>query len=483
MSPKVNQATAKAEETSQPEAEKAGPRKRGKPKAVPPAGEVSKPIHVISEFQSDAVELEERVPPRVARMTLYTITAFLIATVVWASVSSIDEIVVAPGKLVTTQPTIVVQPIETSIIRTIDVKAGDVVKAGQTLVTFDPTFTQSDVDQQRSRLAVLDAQVARTQAELDGADYAKLAGPSAEEQLQVELFGQRQAYYLAQLQNFDQQIAVQKAAIDSSQTQDAVLANQSETLAQIESTRQALYDKQNGSLLDLLNSRNARLDVDATRAQIAGSGAEAEHAVAKLEADRQAFIQDYRRTTMEQLVDFRGKRDEAAQELKKMELRRNMVTLTAPADAVVLEMAAKSIGSVVREAEPVVTLVPVDVPLEAEVSVNARDIGQVAVNDEARIKLDAYPFQKFGTATGTIRTMSRDAFTPDAASGAQGAAALPYFKARVPLDAASLDTKEGPMHLLPGMTVTAEIKVGTRTVISYFLYPLLRGLDDSIREP
>jgi len=455
----------------------------GQPIKGRPAAEPRKPAFVISEFQSDAVELEERVPPRVARLTLYGVTAFLASAVVWASVSSVDEIVVAPGKLVTSKPTLVVQPLETSIIRSIDVQPGDIVKAGQTLVTFDPTFTQSDVDQQRSRLAVLDAQVKRSQAELDGTDYAATAGSSEEERLQAELFGQRRAFYTAQLRNFDQQVAVQQAAMASSKSQASVLKNQSETLAQIETTRQALYDKQNGSLLDLLTSRNTRLDIDASRAQIEGSGQQAEHAIAKIEADREAFIEDYRRTTMEQLVDFRGKRDTAAEELKKMELRRDMVTMTAPADAVVLELAAKSIGSVVREAEPVVTLVPLDVPLEAEVSVNARDIGQVAVDDLARIKFDAYPFQKFGTADGTIRTVSRDAFTPDGKADTQGAAASPFFKARVLLDSSTFQTKEGAKQLLPGMTVSAEIKVGTRSVISYFLYPLLRGLDDSLKEP
>ena len=109
-----------------------------------------------------------------------------------------------------------------------------------------------------------------------------------------------------------------------------------------------------------------------------------------------------------------------------MELRRNMVALTAPADAVVLDLAQRSIGSVVREAEPVVTLVPLDVPLEAEVSVTARDIGRVARRRSVRVKFDAYPFQKYGTASGKIRTISRDAFTPNRAgrSSRHGSAAL-----------------------------------------------------------
>jgi HlyD family secretion protein len=440
---------------------------------------------VVAEFQPDAVELEEKLPPRIARLTLYGVTALIACAVVWASLSMIDEIVVAPGKLITTEPTIVVQPLETSIIRSIDVAAGDVVRAGQTLVTFDPTFTQSDVDQQRDKFAGLDAQVKRIEAELAGTDYTATAGDTPDERLQKQLFGQRRAFYQAQLRNFDQQIAGQAAALASAHAQEAVLADQSTTLARIEATRQALYDKQNGSLLDLLNSRNTRLDIDATLAGIHGTGLEAEHAIAKFRADRQAFIEDFRRASMEQLVTLRSQRAAAAEELKKMDLRRNLVTLTAPADAVVLELAQKSIGSVVREAEPVVTLVPLDVPLEAEVSVNARDIGQVAAGEATRIKFDAYPFQKYGTADGTIRTISRDAFNPATAADPQAAAAgggQPFFKARIQMAATGLAASP-ETRLLPGMTVNAEIKVGTRSVISYFLYPLLRGLDDSLREP
>ncbi|HEY4202517.1 MAG TPA: HlyD family type I secretion periplasmic adaptor subunit [Devosiaceae bacterium] len=462
-----------------------------KPAATPPAvidapraAAVTRPVPaIISEFQPDAVELEERVPPRVARLTLYGVTALILCGIAWASLASIDEIVVAPGKLITTTPTIVVQPLETSIIRTIEVADGDIVHAGQTLVTLDATFTQSDVDQQRSKFAALDAQVKRSEAELAGTDYAATAGSSPDEKLQVQLFGQRRAFYIAQLQNYDQQIAGQQAVMQSSVAQEAVLKNQSDTLAQVEAVRQSLYEHQTGSLLDLLNSRDARLDVDATLAQQHGNGIEAQHAMAKLQADRQAFIEDFRRATMEQLVDFRSNRDAAEDELKKMELRRNMVTLTAPADAVVLDLAQKSIGSVVREAEPIVTLVPLNVPLEAEVSINGGDIGHVLVDEPARIKFDAYPFQKFGTATGSIRTISRDAFPADPNAKATGAAALPFFKARVLLADTDLRQSSETVHLLPGMTVSAEIKVGSRSVISYFLYPLLRGLDDSIKEP
>ncbi|TAX64870.1 HlyD family type I secretion periplasmic adaptor subunit [Rhizobium ruizarguesonis] len=437
----------------------------------------------IAEFQSDAVELEERAPPRVARMTLYCVTALIASAIIWASVSSIDEVVIAPGKLVTTQPTIVVQPLETSIIRTIEVKAGEVVHAGQTLATLDATFSQADVDQQQAKFSALDAQVRRIEAELAGNDYT--AGDTPDQMLQAQLFGQRRAFYVAQLQNFEQQIAGQSAALLASKNQEAVLNDRRDGLSQIEAARERLYNKQSGSLITLLGSRDARLDVESDLTAVRGRADEAAHAYAKLSADRQAFIEDFRRAAMEQLVELRGQRDMADEELKKMALRRNMVVLTAPADSVVLDLAQRSVGSVVREAEPVVTLVPINVPLEAEVSINTRDIGRVAVGKEARVKLDAYPFQKYGTATGEVRTISQDTFLTgqqeQTATPSQPAA--PFFKARILLADTRLNATDVPVRLLPGMTVTTEIKVGNRTVISYFLYPLLRGLDNAIREP
>ena len=437
----------------------------------------------IAEFQSDAVELEERAPPRVARMTLYCVTALIASAIIWASVSSIDEVVIAPGKLVTTQPTIVVQPLETSIIRTIEVKAGEVVHAGQTLATLDATFSQADVDQQQAKFSALDAQVRRIEAELAGNDYT--AGATPDQVLQAQLFGQRRAFYMAQLQNFEQQIAGQSAALAASKNQEAVLNERRDGLSQIEAARERLYNKQSGSLITLLGSRDARLDVESDLTAVRGRADEAAHAYAKLRADRQAFIEDFRRAAMEQLVDLRGQRDMADEELKKMALRRNMVVLTAPADSVVLDLAQRSVGSVVREAEPVVTLVPINVPLEAEVSINTRDIGRVAVGKEARVKLDAYPFQKYGTATGEVRTISQDTFLTgqQEQTATPGQPPAPFFKARILLADTRLNATDVPVRLLPGMTVSTEIKVGNRTVISYFLYPLLRGLDNAIREP
>ena len=133
-----------------------------------------------------------------------------------------------------------------------------------------------------------------------------------------------------------------------------------------------------------------------------------------------------------------------------------------------------------KEAEPLYTLVPIDSPLEAEVLVEGLDVGQVKTAALTRLKLEPWPFQKHGTLTGRLRTLSEDVFNPDPKKEGE---ARPHYKARIEITSTKLRDVPPNFRLIPGMSVTAEINAGERTILSYFLYPLLRGLDESIREP
>lgn len=168
-----------------------------------------------------------------------------------------------------------------------------------------------------------------------------------------------------------------------------------------------------------------------------------------------------------------------------MDKRSRLVTLSAPVHAVVLEIAKRSAGSVVREAEPPFTLVPLDAQLEAEVQVESGDIGYVKLGDAARIKLDAFPFQLHGRRRAARAPASEDAFRRDTPGGAAGAAggADAYYLGRIALGGTRLEGMDAKNRLLPGMTVTGEVVVGKRTVISYLLWPLTKALDEAIREP
>jgi membrane fusion protein, hemolysin D len=437
---------------------------------------------VVAEFQPDAVEIEERTPPRFARLTLYCVVALIIAAVTWASFSRVDTIVVAQGKLTTTTSSLVVQPLETSVIRSIHAKVGDVVSRGQVLAVLDPTFSQADVDKLRVSVSALNAAVNRITAELNDHDYFPANSANTDENLQRQLFLQRKAFYDASIRNYNAQIASAKAVLKSSENEEALLSQRLETVQSIESMRTLLMNKDLGSKLNVLLSRDARLDVENNLARIRGNRVDYTHRLEKARADKEVFIEDFRRTAEQELVDTLAKRNSAAEDLKKAELRRQLIELKAPADGVVLEVADRTVGSVVREAETLFVLVPRDVPLQAEVKVEGKDVGRVAVGQPVRLKFEAFPFQKYGTGKGVVRVVSQDSFATNPKGEAERQSG-PYYRVLVDVTDMHLKAPANLVRMIPGMAVTAEMRTGDRRVISYFLYPLLRGLDESIREP
>ncbi|MFK4539626.1 hemolysin D [Bradyrhizobium ottawaense] len=436
----------------------------------------------VAQFQSDAAEIEQQTPPRVGRITLYCVVALIAAAITFACVSRVDMIVTAQGKLITTRPNLVVQPLETSVIREIRVKAGDAVNRGDVLAVLDPTFSQADLAQLRGRLAGLDASIGRLRAELDGADYGLDETANADQALQRRVFLQRKAAYDLQIQNYDAQIASAEANLKTAQSEELVLAQRLDTMQSIEAMRNALMAKEVGSRLNFLLSRDARLEVESNMARVRGSIVDNTHRLDKARADQKVFAAEFRRGAYQELVETLPKRDGTAEELKKAELRRQLIVLSAPADAVVLDIANRTVGSVVREAETLFVMVPRDETLRAEVNVEGRDIGQVAVGQAVRVKFEAFPFQKYGTATGEVGVISQDSFSPEAKAEGVRRSSAPYYRVLIDLRDTHLRLPSERVQLIPGMAVTAEMKVGQRTVISYFLYPLLRALDESIRE-
>lgn len=177
-------------------------------------------------------------------------------------------------------------------------------------------------------------------------------------------------------------------------------------------------------------------------------------------------------------MNARRERDRTAEQLKKMERRSSLVRLVAPADAVVLDIAQRSVGSVVRQAEPFLTLVPVDVPMLVEVEIRPQDIALLRAGDPARLKLDALPYQKYGTMTGRLDVLSEDTFKVP-----KGATQTDVYKGRLTIVSRELRDTPAGFRLIPGMSIGAEIKVGSRRLLSYFLYPIFRALDSSFREP
>ena len=431
------------------------------------------------DFQSDARKIDERRPPWVAQATLYVLVAVIIIAITFGAIAKVDRIVVAPGKLVTTASTIVVQPLETSVVRSLEARVGDIVRKGDALATLDPTFSEADAGQLRGKAKSLAAQIERLESELDDRPFApKILDDDT--RLQSTIWVRRIEQNKAKLASFNQQIRHVEAEMATKSADRAALEIRLAVAKDLEAMRAFLMQKEIGSKVNYLDAKGQRLQVEREMLLAVNNRAELEEELERFKAEKAGYLAEFRQKTAEELVQARRDHDAAVKQLDKAARRNAVTVLAAPADAIVLEVAQRSVGSVMKEAEALYTLVPLDSPLEAEVSVEGLDVGQVETGAEARLKLEAWPFQKHGTLSGKVRTVSDDTFTPDPKKEAQQ---RPYYKARVEVTATDLRDVPRSFRLIPGMAVTAEIKAGERTILSYFLYPLLRGLDESIREP
>ncbi len=435
-------------------------------------------------FLSDSEAIEREPMPWQARATLYVLVALVLAAATWASFAKVDRIVVGRGKLITTTPTIVVQPLEPSMIGSIDVQVGQIVKKGARLATFDPTFASSDLSQLTARHASLDAQTRRLEAELSSAKAPASAPSNAEELLQSRIFQERRANLESRLLSLDENIKRLKAAIAGNKREEAVLRERLEKTLEIQRMHESLREGNYVPKLKVLETQRDRLQTERDLEQLLSTSGQLAREIAKLEADRAAFTQDWREKVMEELVVVRRDRDAAADQLKKAERKTELTIVTAPADGVVQEIAKRSTGSVLKEAEPLLTLVPLDAPLEAEVQIDARYISYLRAGDPTRIKLDAFPFQQYGVIKGRVRTVSEDAFVrPQGAGEEQDSGREAFYLARVTLEDKTLQGVPKDIRFLPGMTLTAEVVFGDRTVMSYLLYPIIRSLDEGLRSP
>jgi hemolysin D len=457
---------------------------------------------ILNEFQPDAVEIERQSVPGGARWTLYCVIALICATITWSYWAQVDQVVVGEGKLITSVSPVLIDTKLPSPIRSINVKFGDRVSAGQVVATLDPTFSDVDVKKLETKKALLLAQKARLISERDGQTFS-IAGHEEDLDwlMQSQLYLQRKDAYDSKIREFEAE-------------QDKLNATQENNLEAIEFAEEnyldfreyeerikKLYDKGSKSEEDRLSRK---VQSNEAKKNLRDSLYKKEELAKEFEAiktRRNAFIAENRAKIMTELVEAHEKLVETDQELQKANQANSYTDVVVPdsldyKEFVVIDVSEKSVGTIGEPGQPLLKLIPIDVPLEVEIEVQGKDIALIReasihqiqnpneglpYGSEVRVKLVSFPFQKHGTLRGVVRTISEDSFEREENKGVPS---LTTYKVRVQLlEPVKLDNVTDTFRLMPGMAATAEIKVGRRRVIDYFLYPLIRYLDQSIREP
>lgn len=432
----------------------------------------------IAEFQSDATELESQRPPFPARAALYLILLLLLSVLLWACLFKVDEIVVAPGKFIPSSNDIVMKPFETVVIKKVEVEVGQRVKEGQSLIVFNNSINQANVNRLTEHLDSIKEEVDRLTAEFNGGDYAPAQG-GRHVQWQTALFAKRRSYCREKQAYYQENIKRLEAALNTVGRSVVKQQERLDSLNLLENMFEKLRDKQVASLKELVEIKVSRLQIEGDIDNQRNKLVEIEHELLSANAERKSFFEEWNKIVIEDLVKARRTMNETQEELEKAKRLSSLDRLKAPFDAIVLEIAQLSEGSAVREAEPLITLVPLNAEIEAEVNVLPKDIGRIKTGEEVRVKLDAYPFQEHGLLDGRIRIISGDTFQD---SPQDGSAKQACYRCRVVVSG-KLKNVSSNFRIIPGMQVTAEIKVGKRRIISYVLNPLIKAFDEALREP
>jgi len=444
------------------------------------------PDKVVRLFQSETAEILESPEPTRIHATMYVLAAFVVALVVLAAVTRLDRVITSTGgEIVTSEPTVVVQALDAAIIKTINVREGERVKAGDVLATLDPTFATADADALRLQLASYDAQMARAEAELAGRPYVPPSAADAAAArygaLQKALHAQRKAQYDEQMRAYNSQVAQYQATLAKLKNNEARYTDRMKLAKEVEQMRATLAAAQVGSRLHLLAATDQKTELLRSLEFDRNSLVETEHQLQSTVATRDAFGQKWLADASQELVTARTQRDNARQQLDKAMRKKDLVRLVATEDSVVLRMAKLSVGSVLKDGEPLMHLAPLNSPVEAEARIRPRDIGFIRAGDPVKVKLDSFNFIEHGLVKGEIRWISEGSFTTDERNGTT--TSEPYYKARVALTDIELHDVPASFRLIPGMTLTADVHIGTRSVLMYLITGAVRGASEAMREP
>jgi HlyD family secretion protein len=442
------------------------------------------------DFAPGILRVQDRPPSPLGRMVLWTVLGLFGATLVWALVGRLDVVAVADGKLVPASYVKIVQPAEQGIVKEILVQEGDAVKEGQVLIRMDAVIADADVRTIRTEHDNRQLALRRIDAQLAGRPFRRELGDLP------ELFGQIAAQHAANVQAYENALAQERSVMDKARHDLAAAEQTKAKLAQVLPhylEQEKAFEKlaRDGFAGRIMATDKARERIEKeqdlrTQEFIIRSNtaliSQSERRLAQITAD-------YRRQLQTERVEVASQYERARQELAKIAHRHGLLELKAPADGTVKDLATHTAGTVTAPGTILMTLVPKDERMVAEVWVGNQDVGFVRPGQPAKIKLAPYQFQKYGMIEGRVKQVSADATEApsantrsDALSGRDRPMGPLAYRALVELESQVLAVDGERYAVSPGMQVAAEIKLGTRTVMEYLLSPVRKAFHEAGRE-
>lgn len=433
-----------------------------------------------TDFLPAALEVIERPVSPTARVVTWVLLAGLLATAAWTIFGRVDVVASAPGKLMPTGNVKLIQSPAGGVVRALHVHNGDVVRKGQALLDLDPTLSGADLAQAQKALAAAELDIARNSAianALGGQGLHFIAPPGTPRQVaetQRRLIAAQLAEVEASTASLEAARASALADARSAQAQVAKLHDTVPILDREIDNMNRLDAKGYAPGLRLLELQRQRRqeagDRDVAETQISRGYSEAR----KLSQQASQTREQARHTALADLAKAQAEAILRREEVTKTGQKNRFERLRAPADGTIQQMEVHTIGGVVEPAKPLMVLVPSKDGLEVEAMILNKDVGFIRPGQEAAVKLEAFPFTRYGTVPGRVKRISRDA-VQDKELGL-------VYVVTITLHHTSIDADGRRVVLSPGLAATVDIRTGTRRIISYLLSPLQTSIAQAGRE-
>ncbi len=431
------------------------------------------------EFMPATIEVLASPPAPFSRAMVLILVLLTLFAIAWACIARIDIVAGGTGVVVPKGKVKVVQPLEPGIVTEITVQDGQLVKKGELLVRMDSTESSADLNSLQRELKTARLSTSRLNAELaeDSSLFAPITNDDAEEvALQRRLLEQSILAQREKTVTMEHGIRRAEAELASARSRVSWLEKSLPLAEELHEKKTAMAARKmmaSGQYLQArmeINEARQNLEMEKNRMK------ELKLRIIQLQEEKELTESEYRQELLKQLTVVRKKREGLVQQLAKARKRQVNRELRSPADGIVQQLAINTVGGVVTAAQPLMTIVPIDSGLEVEARILNKDIGFIRKDQQVSVKVAAYPFTRHGDLKGRIDWVGRDAVL-DKQTG-------PVYPVRISFDRYHLpNTVHGQRgEVLPGMTVTTDIKVGKRRVIHYFLGPILRYKDKSLRE-
>lgn len=427
-------------------------------------------------FLPAALELQDSPPHPAARASLWLLVALLLIALLWSYFGKIDVVAVAPGKLIVSDRSKVVQPLEPGVVKAIHVQDGQFVQAGQLLIELDSTITGADSDKNLSALQDAEREAQRASALIGALDKNRLPESirgTASSDTQRLLASQWQELQ-ARLSTIDADVSRKQAERAGIQEQVKKLEQTAPMVAQRALDYKDLYSKNIIAKHDYLDKEQSRIEIEQDLSIQRKKLDELSESLSASRRQRDATVAEFRRNQHDSLVKSREKSKELSQDVVKAKQHHDQTRLVAPVSGIVQQLAVHTVGGVVTAAQALMVIVPREDAVEVEAMLENKDIGFVKAGQDAAVKIETFNYTKYGLIDGKVRTVSLDAIQ-DEKRGL-------IYATRILLNRHNMQVEGKTVRLTPGMAVTVEIKTAQRRIIEYFLSPLIQHVSESLRE-